>query len=139
VALITQGAGLVYITVAGRPVPDPFDAASGGDTTMEPRSYRSGGLADAEAYAIPATTEPYVIRRAFRGERDAPLRRWLIANQGAEVNVTSFAVGPDKRVIPATQESASGILGTITKPEYDSSSEDVQTYSVTIGISGGWS
>lgn len=137
--LIAQAKFSATITVAGRPVPGTFDGVSGGDSTADVRSHRAGGGAKPEAYGLPGRTEDVVVRRAYRGERDALLRRWLVSMQGEEVGITTVSLGRDNRPLPGTQETAVGILGTVTKPELDSESEDIQSYSVTIGISGSWS
>ena len=119
------------------PLSGVWDTFEGGEVEADgAETYNAGGMADAEAIpGVPKTGE-VTISRAFRGERDAPLKRWLNGKINRPFVVGKQALNPDKTPVPGGLETFRGILTGVTTPEHDSNGTSVTMFELTMTVHG---
>jgi hypothetical protein len=113
-----------------------FDSFEGGDVTSDAKTYRAGGMADAEALPAPPSTEDVTIARGFRAERDAAKKKWLNGKIGAKIVIGKQALNPDKTPVADALETFTGIVKSVAGPSHDSTGEDVSKLTIVATISG---
>jgi hypothetical protein len=136
VSLVQEQQYAVSVTVAGRPLPGLFDKFDGGEIDSDSTTYSAGGMASPEALPGPVTTGEVTVGRAFRGERDASLKKWLNTQVGQAIVIGKQALNPDKSPVPDGLETFRGIMKGVSTPTHDSNGSAVSTFEITATISG---
>lgn len=135
-SLTSEAQWAVSLTVAGTPVQEVFDSWEGGDTTAEIEAYAGGGMAVAESLVSTPVTSEITISRAWRGDRDAAIERWLRARIGHPVVVSKQALKPDRTPVPGGLTTYRGKIAGVTTPTHDSMGRSVVRFAVTIAPDG---
>ncbi len=121
---------LITVTVDTRPL-GVFQTFSGGEVTAAPTKRRSGGMGPIKQYkALPDYGDVTVTRDYEFREREMYL--WLVGRGGkGRMVVSDFLLDPNGQRFgaPATY---TGILMTVTAPDADANSTDVNTLSLTM-------
>ena len=136
-ALLQEHQFAVSATVDGVPVPGVFDKFEGGEIEADgAETYSAGGMADAEALPGVVKTGEVTIGRGFRGERDAPLKKWLNTKINRPFVIGKQALNPDKSPVVGGLETYRGILSGVTTPEHDSNGTSVTMFELTMTVTG---
>lgn len=135
-ALVQEQQYLVTVSVDTLGNIGVFDTFEGGDITSSAKTYRAGGMADAEALPAPPTTEDVTVSRGFRGERDGPLKKLLNQKIGFAIRIGKQPLNPDRTVIAGALETYVGIIQGVMGPSHDSEGDDVSKLSIVATISG---
>jgi hypothetical protein len=126
----------VTVTVDGTPIQDSFDTFDGGDVKTDAKTYKPGGMADAEPLSGTPVTEDVSVGRGYKAERDAPLRKWLIGKLNTEISIGKQALGPDKVPVEGGLETFRGILTGVSTPKFNSEGDSVTMLVLTATIAG---
>ena len=126
----------VTVTVDDVPIQDPFDKFDGGEIDSNAKTYSAGGMAFPEALAGTPTVGEVTVSRGFRGERDAPLKRWLNGKVGKSIVIGKQALNPDKTPVDDGLETFKGIVKSVTTPTHDSEGDSVTMFAITAVITG---
>jgi hypothetical protein len=126
----------VSVAVDGVPLPGLFDGFDGGEVTTSSDTYSAGGMADPEALAGPLTTSEVKVSRGYRGERDAPLEKWLLARLNHDIVIGKQALNPDKSPVVGGLLTFRGLLTGVATPKHDSNGTAVSMIELTATISG---
>lgn len=126
----------VTLSVDGTPVQDVFDSWDGGDVEADNEPYNAGGMAAPEPYVSTPTTSAIEISRAFRGERDAAIRKWLTARIGREGVAAKQALNPDRTPVPGGLETYRVLLVGVTTARHDSMGRSVTRFVVRLAPIG---
>jgi hypothetical protein len=121
-----------------RAIDGNWDAIEGGDTTSATRTFRAGGQLYAESMPGPPTTADIVLERAYRGSIDNTLRTELANAIGREATVTVVTLGADHKPVAGGNETITGVLKEVTRPDFRSESAGVALYKVVVAPHGVW-
>lgn len=130
--LVQEQMFAVAVSVAGIPLQGVFDGWEGFEVTTSSDTYNAGGMADAEALPGPVKTSEGKVSRGYRGERDAPLERWLLQRLNQPVIAGRLALNPDKSPVTNGLLTVRGILTGVATPKHDSNGTAVSRLELTI-------
>lgn len=126
----------VSVTIDGTPISGLFDKFEGGEVDSDADVYRAGGMAEPEALPGPVTTGEVTIGRGYRGERDAPLERWLAGKVGRPIVIGRQALNPDKTPVVGGLLTFGGVVKGYATPSHDSQGNAVAMLEITATIGG---
>lgn len=126
----------VSITVDSVPLPGVFDKWDGGEIDSDTVIYMAGGMAEPEALPGTPKVGDVTVSRGFRGERDAPLKKFLNGKVGRSIVLGKQALNPDRSPVAGGLEVFSGVLKGVSTPSFDSGGNDVSTFDIVASISG---
>jgi hypothetical protein len=130
--LVQEQMFAVAVSVDGAPVPGLFDGWDGGEVTSGSDTYNAGGMAESEALPGPVRTAEITISRGYRGERDAPLERWLLTRLNRPMVAGRQALNPDKSPVVGGLLTVRGILTGVATPNHDSNGTAVSRIQLTL-------
>lgn len=123
--------------IAGSPIQGVFDTWDGGEVASNGAStYNAGGMADADVLLGTAQTGEVTVGRGYRGERDAPLEKYLAQNINAPVVFGRQALNPDKSPVTGGLMVFRGYVTGYEGPKVDSNGNNVTTLSIKAMIIG---
>jgi hypothetical protein len=136
-ALVQEHQFAVSANVAGVSLPGLWDKFEGGEVEADgAETYNAGGMADAEALpGVPKTGE-VTLERGYRGERDAPLEKWLYGQINRPMTTGKAALAPNKSAVPGGLITHRGILTAVATPEHDSNGQKVTVLQLKMVVSG---
>lgn len=136
-ALTQEHMFAVSAAIGGVPVPGLFDSFDGGEISADgAETYNAGGMAEPEALPGVPKTGDVTIGRGYRGERDAPLKKWLNGMINQPMVVGKQALNPDKTPVPGGLETYRGIFTGATTPTHDSNGTSVTKFELTMTVAG---
>lgn len=137
-AIVQEHQAACSAAVAGAVIPGLFDKFDPGSGVAADGAavYNAGGMADGEALPGVPKTDPVKIARAFRGERDAPLLKWLRTKINQEFVIGVQWLNPDKSPIANGLDTYRGILAGVGTPTHDSNGTAVTTFELTMTVTG---
>lgn len=130
--LVQEQMFAVAVAIDGIPLPGLFDGWDGGEVTADSDTYNAGGMAAAEALPGPVSTAEITISRGYRGERDAPLEKWLLQRINHDMVGGRQALNPDRSPVVGGLLVVRGILTGVATPTHDSNGTAVSRIALTL-------
>jgi hypothetical protein len=113
-----------------------WDKFEGGEIDSETKTYRPGGMADAEVIAgLPATGE-VTISKGFNAEKDGVTKKWLNSQIGKYAAAIKTPLKADKTAIKEAQETYVGVIKSVKPSTHDSEGDNVSMIEVTLTVKG---
>jgi len=113
-----------------------FDKFDGGEIDSETKTYRPGGMAEAEVLVGLASTGEVKISKGFDAEKDGAMKKWLNSQIGSYAAAIKTPLKSDKSPVIEGQETFTGVVKSVSTPTHDSEGNSVSMIEVTLTIRG---
>lgn len=109
-----------------------FEVLTGGNATSETTDYAPGGMAPRQQLEGEQTIEDLTVGRVFIRERDRPIWAALLASRGqARMSIGETFLDRARNPVGAPV-TYTGLVGEVTRPDYDSESTDPARYNIVL-------
>lgn len=113
-----------------------WDKFEGGEIDSEAKTYRPGGMADAEVLSSLPSVGEVTVSKGFNAERDGATKKWMNSQIGSFAAVVKTPLKPDKSPVIEGQETFVGVLKGLSTPAHDSEGDSVSMIEATVVVKG---